>query len=97
MRLRRLCLAIFAFLRFLSEPIQFLATAVLIQSSNLRQCKSSRSVNGLLVRVSTVFIPGEICYLLSRDGPAGALFFSCVPMPIFFRNGSIHCLRPSDF
>src|SRR6267378_49660 len=36
-------------------------------------------------------------HLLFWDGPAGAFFFSCAPMPNFFRNGSIDCLRPRNF
>jgi hypothetical protein len=39
MRLRRLCLAIFAFLRFLSEPIQILVTA--IRLNHLIHCSAS--------------------------------------------------------
>jgi len=36
-------------------------------------------------------------YRLSCEGPAGAFFFSSGPMPIFFRNGWIDCLRPRNF
>src|SRR2546421_12556215 len=36
-------------------------------------------------------------YLLSCDGPAGDFFFSCGPMPIFFRNGWTDCFRPRNF
>ena len=81
MRLRRLCLAIFAFLRFLSEPIQIFSNCDSIESSNSPQRKCSRRFG----------------YLLSWDGPAAAFFLSCVPIPIFFRNGSIDCLRPRNF
>ena len=81
MRLRRLCLAIFAFLRFLSEPIQIFSNCDSIESSNSRQRKCSRRFG----------------YLLSCDGPAAAFFLSCVPMPIFFKNGSTDCLRPRNF
>ena len=80
MRLRRLCLAIFAFLRFLSEPIQILNNCDSIESSNSSQCKCTRRIR----------------YLVSCDGPAAAFFLSCVPIPIFFRNGSIDCLRPRN-
>jgi len=52
-----------------------------IESSNSPQCKCSRRFG----------------YLVSCDGPAAAFFLSCVPMPIFFRNGSIDCLRPRNF
>ena len=52
-----------------------------IESSNSPQCKCSRGFG----------------YLVSCDGPAAAFFLSCAPMPIFFRNGSIDCLRPRNF
>src|SRR5262249_43672624 len=81
MRLRRLCLAIFAFLRFLSEPIQIFSNCGSIESSNSPQCKCSR----------------RFAYLVSCDGPAAAFFLSCAPIPIFFRNGSTDCLRPRNF
>ena len=42
MRLRRLCLAIFAFLRFLSAPIQVFSNCGSIESSNSSQRKCSR-------------------------------------------------------
>jgi hypothetical protein len=38
MRLRRLCLAIFAFRLFLSEPIQFLDSRAPIQPSDVPSC-----------------------------------------------------------
>jgi len=52
-----------------------------IESSNSSQCKCRRRFG----------------YLFSCDGPAAAFFLSCVPMPIFFKNGSIDCLRPRNF
>src|SRR5205823_13789507 len=52
-----------------------------IESSNSPQCKRCHGFG----------------YLLSCDGPAAAFFLSCVPIPIFFRNGSIDCLRPRNF
>ena len=52
-----------------------------IESSNSPQCKRSRRFG----------------YLVSCVGPAAAFFLSCVPMPIFFKNGSIDCLRPRNF
>jgi len=52
-----------------------------IESSNSPQCKRSRRLG----------------YLVSCEGPAAAFFLSCVPMPIFFKNGSIDCLRPRNF
>jgi hypothetical protein len=54
MRLRRLCLAIFAFLRFFSEPIQIFETAVPIESSNPPQRKSGHPCRG---RFLSVFYP----------------------------------------
>ncbi len=48
MRLRRLCLAIFAFLRFLSEPIQILVTAI--------------RLNHLIHRSASVVAGSAICF-----------------------------------
>jgi hypothetical protein len=81
MRLRRLCLAIFAFLRFLSEPIQILVTAIRLNH---------------LIHHSASVVAG-FDYLVPCDGPDAAFFLSCVAMPIFFKNGSIDCLRPRNF
>src|ERR1700745_3136828 len=39
----------------------------------------------------------KFCYLLSCEGPAGAFFLLSAFTPIFFRNGSIDCLRPRNF
>lgn len=36
-------------------------------------------------------------YLPSCDGPGGAFFVSCAPIPIFFRNGWTDCFRPRNF
>lgn len=52
-----------------------------IESSNSPQRKCSRRLG----------------YLFSCDGPVAAFFFSCAPMPISFKNGSIDCLRPRNF
>src|SRR5262249_62104353 len=51
------------------------------ESSNSPQCKRSR----------------RFSYLVSCDGPAADFFLYCVPMPIFFKNGSTDCLRPRNF
>jgi hypothetical protein len=48
MRLRRLCLAIFAFLRFLSEPIQILVTAIESSNPQQRKCSCQIQLSGFL-------------------------------------------------
>jgi hypothetical protein len=54
--------------------------------------ESIESLNSLQRKCSR-----RVGYLVSCDGPAAAFFLSCVPMPIFFRNGSMDCLRPRNF
>ena len=38
-----------------------------------------------------------LTHLPSCEGPVGVFCLSCGPMPIFFRNGWIDCLRPRNF
>jgi hypothetical protein len=54
--LRRLCFAIFAFLRFLREPIQSFETAVPIESSNSPQRKSGDAKAAWFVGVLSAFL-----------------------------------------
>ena len=60
--------------------------------SDFGKCGSIESSNSLQRKCSRRF-----GYLVSCDGPAAAFFLSCVPMPIFLRNGSTDCFRPRNF
>jgi hypothetical protein len=76
-----LVLGNFCFPSFLKRAHSDFSNFNSIESSNSPQCKRSRRFG----------------YLVSCDGPAATFFLSCTPTPIFFKNGSIDCLRPRNF
>ena len=69
MRLRRLCLAIFAFLRFLSEPIQILVTATRLNHLIHRSASAGAGLATcfrVMVRLLLSFYPACRCLSASK-------------------------------